>query len=151
MSLHALLTSIAARLPDGVSHALGGAEEVARGGSPPRVIFDFVSEAIESPHGQGSGLPRSRWLCTRASDVDLHIWGASLEATEELAELVLNLLQEMAPGDSHRRRGARWVAGALSLRGYVYVLGVTFLLPVERRQVYLTLAELPLTGEFESA
>ncbi len=151
MSLSTLLDTLMADLPAGIGKARGGLEEVFRAGAPPRVIFDFTTESIEPPHGQGSGRARSHWLCTRAADVDIHIWGEDLAKTEELVELVLNILQERCPGDSHRRRGARWQpkGGALSYRGYVYVLGVTFLLPVERREEWLRLQQLPITGEVQ--
>jgi len=149
VSLKALLDAVAERIPDGIPVLIGGAEEVSKQGAPPRVVLQFISEQIEAPHGQASGAARSRWLCTRAVDVDIHIWGKNLLATEELAELVLNVLQELAPGDSHRRRGVRWVHNAFSQRGFAYVLSVTLCLPVERRQSFATLEELPTTGEFE--
>lgn len=129
MALVTLLEAIGARL-DGVTVHVG-AEHVLKRDKPPRVVFVPARERW-GPPGNIGGPQRQLW--TRLSTVEVHVWAATHQATEELLETVLQAVHLEAHGsyvvDDGEQGWLRSDMGALTDQGVAYLLRLTFSVPV---------------------
>jgi hypothetical protein len=107
---------------DGPEHLLDG--------SPPRVVAVPMEEALVAPEELWTEGPRA--LVQRDATVDFHLWGKTRADAESLIGRLVNVLRVEA-GTSFRFGPGRWqqqTGEALRQAGRVYVLSVTFQIPV---------------------
>jgi hypothetical protein len=129
-----VLATIGEELPEGISYKVGGADEIAKLGSPNRIVMEPRGRSYEGSRG-GAGT-----LFTRVETVRAHIWGKSMAGVEELEELLINAIVKtvswaVRPGDGE------WLLEAVTTRGFVVLQDIQFLIPILRRQKTAPLTE----------
>lgn len=142
MALSTVLAAVNARL-SGVE-TLFGAENLARHGSSPRVVWVPLTESFGPPDGRGS---ERGTLWTRNVYIEAHLWAgdydsngqesaayANLDAMETLiAQVVRALHYEMTQRSYQLTGQARWkVDDELVVHGAGYVLPILIKIPIQR-------------------
>jgi hypothetical protein len=116
-------TGRATAIPYGI-----GEDEVAKFGSPPRIVW----VPTEDSFGSGQGGMQPRQVKTRIAGLEVHVWAASFADTETLLHDMVCALDAVAR-TSFEPRGVSWITeGKLISKGAVAVLGVVFHVPVTK-------------------
>lgn len=119
--------------------------------SPPRAVFYPQGEAYgtkdfaSGDRKRGDTKPNPGQLYTRRSGVQVHVWGGSRTETEELLHAILRATYEVTFGSSFVN-GGRWLSRSTTKLGNVYLLDLTFQIPVARlREPARPLTSFPTT------
>lgn len=101
---------------------------------PPRVLWVPSRDRWEAPQkNRRAGFASGRSLATRRAGVELHCWGATIAATEDLVAAVARALRVKCGGASEFLSidGGQWLAaqGATTL-GEAYVLSLSVAIDV---------------------
>jgi hypothetical protein len=131
LALKAILTDIISHLPGGTASLIGPEFVRDLATKPPRVIWIPGKDRWVAPDDPGAD-PRPLW--TRAAGVEVHIWGADYDATEDLINGVATAIHEgsqlwggyAAVGDA----GWPTLDGRFTALGRLYVMNVEFFIPV---------------------
>jgi hypothetical protein len=150
-ALTSIFAAVNALLPTGTYHDVG-ADKIRAQGSWPRVIWVPGTEDFGPALGQGgdgTGTPPPIW--TRMANVEIHIWGQTLDTTEALVQKVIQAIHANCWG-AYQLQGGQWVGdtGASDITGAVYVLSAMFLIPVTRApEVMASPSHMPTTVEID--
>lgn len=105
-----------------------GEKELAKFGSPPRIIWVPTEDSFGSP--QGGMTPRQ--VKTRHAGFEVHVWAISYASAELMLHELVCALDAVAR-TSYEPRGVTWITeGELISKGAVCVLGMTFSVPVTK-------------------
>ena len=101
-----------------------------RQSSPPRIVWVPTGDTFGPPSQRGNSRADSIARQTARTPVDVHLWGADWDATIALRDLFLQALRTFAGPNYHPSAG-RWVGSEdLESKGKLYVLSVSFDIPV---------------------
>lgn len=125
-----------------------GADHVAAHGKPLRIVWVPVSDYF-SPPARVGGNPRQ--LYTRNASVTLHIWGADLEATEQLLHDTVAALYRTVSAPGLELQPTQWLddKGGLVQHGEVVLLNIALQIPVfDQPRTTATITTTETAGEY---
>jgi hypothetical protein len=130
MSWTAVFTELEAGLPAGT--LLHGPDDINMQSSPPRVTWEPVSAVHVPPQtiGGGAGDDGDIWL--RELTCSMTVWGATIEATDTLFELVVQIIHDACTQFSYRISGEKWNTGGKLANGCVVEFSLVLKVPLRR-------------------
>jgi len=144
------VTTVLTALSQTVPEFLTGADQLAREGRPPRVVWVPTVETIQGPHAQGGdGVSNPRPLRSRHVVVQAHVWGDDIPACEALANHLVAAIHAECHG-AHNEIRADWQIGqaAANRKGWLYVLEWEIQIPITREaDVFATVTSMPITPQ----
>jgi hypothetical protein len=118
-----------------------GPAETDHESAPNRMNWAPVRATHAAPRGLGDATGGGP-LLTRRWDILVEIWGESITATEELANLFLNVAQRSLTQFGYAPGQEQWEPGGVTAKGALCKMLFPLLTPVPRRQ----LATRPITA-----
>lgn len=108
-----------------------GAAHLRQSASGPRLVWVATEETFEAPLARGNRASSSVGvLYTRIAGIDVHLWGATENDTEELCRLFIETCDRTL-GEALSIRRGRWVeASGADSAGVEYVLSIAIKLLV---------------------
>jgi hypothetical protein len=129
---------------------LDGGEHLAANHAPPRVVWvpNLDGEDTYGPpevHDLTPGAPRTLLECT--AQVAIHLWGKDPDTVEAMRNAVIVALRRSAAA-AHKVVRGWWLGPARTVMqaGRVYVLIVTFPIPIRDVETFATVTDVPGTA-----
>ncbi len=128
MALSDIISAVTATgsLPLGATVEIGE-ENLAKEGTPPRVVWVPTSDRFVAPTERGATTQRS--LHTRQAGVDVHLWGADFAGAESLLAAFVYALRQVV-GANYLVTSGQWFGQRLQAHGRIYVLSLVIGVPL---------------------
>jgi hypothetical protein len=149
-----IFEALQAALPESFPIFLGEEHIADRNHKPPRIVLVPTNEKYGPPIAvrDENGRP-AKPVLTRHITLDTHFWGKDLAQAQDMAHAFLVAThKEACP--SYRTGDAYWLSkrqsGGIIVSGEVYILPITFDVPVMRTETWATLESIALEYELVS-